>query len=520
MRYKVLAVALSMLASASLTANEIETITVVGSTVAEDFTDPQDDFTFAEIIMPTAAFTQGGYGGFAGFTERGTQTVHTTVFRNGVPGNDAGSGWYDFGHDVASGNESVKVISGTNSVLYGSGSLGGTVFVNDDIADGGVIRLGEEHEFLSASFDNAVNITYFDVNNGSVRTDNTENDHYTNLTGRVVVDYDDFTLAANYTDYSYDYDNCYTASFANSNDCVQKGNKGAVSIRNQHVTLGYSFNEAEYFTEGSSTWNSDAERFYFDARNQVNLEDLSAQVVYGATANAERYIGKRQADYGAYAVVNFSDLFDVGVRVTDDAFVYRLGMQYDNFFANYGTSYRNPTLYEINGDEWVAANPDLDPETAQGFELGYGPLSVFRYEFDEGIDYNFASMQYTNTGEYTTEGVRFVDTYAIPYGSVNVFLGYTDSDQPRVPEYKSAVRFNFSVSEYNVSLNFVNQFNRGVDWNGASIDDVNTADFVLSKDFDGINLAFTVQDMFDNEFEITPGYGAGGRRFFLTLSYN
>jgi outer membrane cobalamin receptor len=515
----VLAVSLALMSSSSLMANEIETIVVVGSTVAEDITQPVDDFTLLEVVMPTAAYTQGGYGGFAGFTERGAQAIHTTVYRNGVPGNDAGSGWYDLGHDISTGNESVKIVSGPNSVLYGSGSLGGTVFLNDDISDGGVIRLGEEHELVSASFDNTFNFTYFNVNNGSVRNDNTENDHYTNLTGRVKVDYDQFTLVANYTNYSYDYDNCFTNSYANSNDCVQKGNKGTISVRNEHVTLGYSFNEAEYFTEGESTWNSDAERFYFDARNQTDLTN-QVTVTYGVTANQESYIGQHQLDYGAYAVANIADTLDVGVRVTDDAVVYRAGLAYNGFYANYGTSYRNPTLYELNGDSWVAPNPELDPEEASGFEIGYGPVSVFSYDFDEGIDYNFASSRYTNTGTYKTEGVRYADTYVIPYGTVSLFLGYTDSDQPRVPEYKSAVRFNFDAFDYLVSLNFVNQFNRGVDWNGLSIDDVNTADLIISKDFArGISLAFTVQDMFDNEFEITPEYAAGGRRFFLTLSY-
>ena len=66
--------------------------------------------------MP-AVTVSGGYGAFMGYTDRGTQTVHTTIYRNGVPANDAGSGWYDFGHDFATGNEKVKIVNGPNSVL-------------------------------------------------------------------------------------------------------------------------------------------------------------------------------------------------------------------------------------------------------------------------------------------------------------------------------------------------------------------------------------------------------------------
>ena len=515
---KLAAAVITLALSQPAFSDDIETIVVVGSTSTQEITDPRDDFTFLESIMPATAFTAGGYGGFGGFTERGTQTVHTNVFRNGVPGNDAGSGWFDFGHNIATGNESVKVVNGPNSVLYGSGSLAGTVFINDNVIDGGHIRLGKQHTFISSSFDEAFNITYLDVNNGSVRTDNTENDYYRNVSGTAKVDFDQFTVTANYTDYSYDYDDCYTVTYQNSNDCEQIGNKGTLSIRNDYVTLGYSFNQAEYFTETEQTWESDAERFYFDARNNADVGALN--FVYGVTANREKYISQHQDDYSAYVVANLNDVVDVGLRLSDDSFVYRVGVQYDYFFANYGTSFRNPTLYEINGDSWVASNFTLDPEQAHGGEVGFGPVGLFYYDFDQGIDYDFSVNQFTNTGSYNTQGVRFNSEYNIPYGSMSVFLGYTDSDQPRVPEYKSAIRFSFANNGYNVSVNFVNQFNRGVDWDGVELDDVRTVDVVISKHIQkNLSLSFTVQDLFDNEFEITPGYRAGGRNFFLTLSY-
>ena len=62
-----------------------------------------------------------------------------------MPANDAGNGWYDFSHDVITGTESVKVVNGPNSVLYGSGSLGGTVFITDQMKDMSVLRIGEQH---------------------------------------------------------------------------------------------------------------------------------------------------------------------------------------------------------------------------------------------------------------------------------------------------------------------------------------------------------------------------------------
>ena len=93
--------------------------------------------------MPVFTYNPGGYGGFIGFNERGAQTVHTSVIVNGIPANDPGASWYDFGHDFASG-QTVKVVTGANGVLYGSGSIAGTVLIQDTIERGATLRGGDQ----------------------------------------------------------------------------------------------------------------------------------------------------------------------------------------------------------------------------------------------------------------------------------------------------------------------------------------------------------------------------------------
>ena len=43
----------------------------------------------------------------------------------------------------------------------------------------------------------------------SVRTDNDEEDNYENKTARFNVDAGDFSIVGKFTEYEYDYDNCY-----------------------------------------------------------------------------------------------------------------------------------------------------------------------------------------------------------------------------------------------------------------------------------------------------------------------
>jgi outer membrane cobalamin receptor len=500
----------------------IETIVVIGSEITETETDVSQDFSIIETIMPAVSYLPGGYGGFAGFMERGTQTIHTTVFKNGVPANDAGNGWYDFAHDLTTGSENVKVVNGANSVMFGSGSVGGTVFLTDRIETGATVRVGEQHTLTSVSVFDALNISTFKVNNGSVRNDNTEDDEYENQTIKFVKTFgNNITVAANHVDYEYDYDNCYTPAFSTSNDCMQDGTKKDISVRNDNFTVGYSSNESEYFTEGALTYASKAERMYADVKDNVQLSN-AVNVIAGATYSKEKYAGDENAESSVYTSVTFKERLQLGLRASEDTIVYRGGYTTEDFYVSVGTTYRNPTLYQLKGDSWVQANPNLKPEEGLGFEVGYKAFSYFNYAFDENIDYDYVNSQYVNTGSYDTSGVRYKDMFAVPYGSFNVMVGFTDSDQPRVAEWKSRLSYFASFNKFTTELVYTTQLERGIDpISGTELNDLESVDFVIGLDewSNGLKLDLTVQNLFDKEVEVIPGYDAGGRNIFLTLTY-
>lgn len=500
-------------------ADEIEHITVTASTTHTVTSDPTLDISILESLIPETTIA-GKFGGFSGFNERGTQSTHTAVFRNGIPANDPGAGWYDFGHDLATGNESVKIINGPNSVLYGSGSLGGTVFINDDIKPGTITRAGDKHTFVSSSYEDIINITYFNTSNGSVRTDNDEEDFYKNITARLNLDLgNDWTARVNYTDYAYDFDQCWNNWGIATNDCAQKGKKGTVSLRNDNTTFGYSFNNADYFALEDKTWTSKAKRYYADHRQSVELFDTN--LLIGATIDREEYAGNHQNNFAVYGVAKY-DLFELGARVTQDASVFRAGYELGKFFANIGTSFRNPSLYQIHGDTWTLSNSNLNPEEAIGYEVGYANLSLFQYEFSEGIDYDFVNNQYVNIGKYKTRGVRYVERVQPTENFWLRFdIGYTDSDQPRIPEYKFVVTSNYEFGDWIAKLTYTGLFNRKLSvYDIGKIEDITSVDLAIQRRFSkNILLSLTARDILDREFEVVPGYGAGGRQLFLALQY-
>ena len=469
-------------------------------------------------IVPAWTYGAGGYGGFVGYNVTGAQTVHTTVYTNGVPSNDPGNGWYDFAHDMSSG-QTVKVISGPNGVIYGSGSLAGTVLVEETIDRNFMYRYGDS-EFVSVAPTENFQVTYFDGFGDSVRNDNDEQDGYRNVAGKTRFSVGEFTVDAKHTDYSYDYDNCFDTDFNSSNDCVQQGEKLNVSIRNDNFTFGRSETKSEYFTEGLSTTLNEGSRDYFRFINTSELSSL-VNVTYGLDYSSEKYNEYNLENFGAFVSTNINingTDYNFGVRQgNENQNALRFGMQRGLFYASGGTSFRRPNLYELNGDGWINANPGLAPEEGEGFELGYGSFGLFSYKFDETIDYDVVNSMYYNAGSYTSQGAK----YSQAIGPFSLSIRYTDTEQPRIPKYQIAFNYrDILFEDIEVRAKYTINKDRAPSlFDGGALEDLEKLNFYITKNFNKAKLSLKIENVLDEEVEILPFYNNEGREFYLTFQY-
>jgi outer membrane cobalamin receptor len=520
-------------------ADEIEEVIVVAQQVRSIETTPVTSTRLISAIMPAFTYSPGGYGGFIGYNERGAQTVHTTVYTNGIPANEPGSGWYNFGHDIVSG-ESIKVISGANGVLYGSGSIAGTVLIKDVIDSGSTIRFeGSTPSYLRIAPTDNFEYTKFRSDMPSVRNDNTEEDSYDLQQAKVSVDAGDWTFAGKFVEYDYDYDNCYTADFSQSNDCVDTGDRYNVSVRNDNITLGRSFTDSKYSTDGVETYSNESYRNFLRIAEHKDLSSM-VSIDFGVDAEALHYATESTSgsntyeddNYGAFVSVNASAVFDYnfGVRIgNDDQNALRFGMTQGQFFLNIGNSFRKPTLYEKFGDDFVLGNENLKPEEGIGYEIGFGTLGLFRYEFSETIDYQsgfmlgevYVNPQYYNAGDFITQGFR----YSQNFGAVSVMLKYTDTEQPRVAKYDAMISWKQRYGKNEYQVKYAVNLDRA-----PSQTDIIDSEFL--EDLKKMNLYYTryinekvtlslkVENAFDDVVEVVPFYDNQGREFYLTLGYN
>lgn len=644
--YVAFVVMLGMLIAFETKASEIEEVIVVAQQETETKAEPVEDESIISIIMPAFTYPQGGPGGFVGYAERGAQTIHTSVFVNGIPANDPGAGWYDFGHDIAHG-QTVKVISGSNSVLYGSGSMAGTVLIQDTIEHGVTLKRGNDDYIRVAPVDQ-FEVSSYKGSIGSVRNDNDEKDEYVNKTARLNVDVGDFTIVGKFSEYEYDYDNCYDYNWGQSNDCLQDGKRYNVAIRNEYFTIGRNYNTADYFTVEDPTYSNesfrdfvrfgqnmnlsqnlsiafgvDAEKIYYNTNSWQNVEgsteietELTEPSIYydeeldtnkirplwdGGFIGTGEFVTSTVGD-GVYTLTeiqekhsdenvglyfsanaNFVLDYNFGIRLgNDDQNALRLGIAKGNWFLNVGNSFRKPNLYELNGDGYVDGNAELKPEEGVGVELGYGAVSVFMYDFQESIEYipgynteisttkvaldvdatldpvtgpgpgcvllstwnandeatfglpgciysnqttitNVYNMAtYANTGEYTTQGIRFANNF----GPILISLKYTDTDQARIPKYVGLIQWEQMFNGVKFNVKYAVNLDRApgqydfLPEGQEYLEDLHKLDLTIVKEFtNGVTLALKGTNLTDEVVEVTPYYNNQGRQFNLALNY-
>ena len=420
-------------------ADEIEEIIVTAQQEKTIVANPITSSSLMSAIMPVFTWNAGGYGGFVGYNERGAQTSHTSVYVNGIPANDPGASWYDFGHDFASG-QTVKVISGANGVIYGSGSMPGTVLIQDTIERGITLRMEDEvNYFRIAPFDQ-LEFSMVKDSMGSVRNDNKEEDNYENKTARFNVDAGDFTIVGKFTEYEYDYDNCFDYNLGQSNDCLQDGQRYNVAIRNDYITIGRNYNTAEYFTELEPTYTNESYRDYFRIGNQVELSN-SLNVAFGIDVEKQYYnTSSWQNVEGTELVERYNT---IPGSYTDDNLSYNDGTLLPLWNGNIEPDLDNPievldgngvyTLTQTdlkysdeNGGIYFQANANFILNYNFGIRLGNDDQNALRLGIEKG-DFFFNignSFRKANLYEKFGDGVVQGNEELEPEKGVGVELGY------------------------------------------------------------------------------------------------
>lgn len=411
--------------------------------------------------------TRGGLGGQTSAFLRGGNSSQTLVLIDGVRINDLTSpnGAFDFGTLMTGNIGQVEVLRGPNSIIWGSQAIGGVVNIQSLApADGFEGRFGAEYGAAdtkgmnaniagtSGLFEGSFGWSYVDAQGISALAGGTERDGFENVAGngRLKVNISDaFNLdfRGYYNHATVEYDSAFGIG---ANALPVTRNRQFVGYIGANVVAfdGRMQNRIAYTRTDIRRLGTDPVLFSFNnfiVRGSIDRAeyhaafDVSDALTFTAGLEYERSFASTSFEGAAadiarnHVTSGFSQIIlrpVAGLTVTG-------GVRHDQYKdyggqttlggniaftpndgrtmlrATYGEGFRAPTLSE---GQPPYGNPDLRPETARNFDLGFeqqildGKAGFFATYFNRRstdlIAFSFATFQSENIDRVKSSGVE------------------------------------------------------------------------------------------------------------------
>jgi vitamin B12 transporter len=375
----------------------------------------------------------GGPGAQTSIFMRGTNPNHTKVFVDGIDVSDPSSpqGTFDFSQFLTQDIQTVEILRGPQSGLYGSDAIGGVINIITRsgqgpaqftaAAQGGsfdTFNQGAGASGSSGAFHYSANIEHFHTGSVPVTPLNLlspgeprNNDYYDNLTGSTKLGFDvssnfDLGLVARYTDshlrltgddpFSFPSTPEAQQSASNTRQLYTRATAHLLSFDGtleQTLGVAYSHVDSSDFTppaDGPPSYFG-GERLKVDWQGNIKLAS-SHTLVLGAEherdeirspvvndLSIESGYAELQSAFGDSFFDTLSVRYDnnnrFGSKVTYRvAPVYVINGTGTRLKASVGSGFKAPTLDELFHSYPAFnffANPNLTPETSTGFDVGF-----------------------------------------------------------------------------------------------------------------------------------------------------
>jgi len=411
--------------------------------------------------------TRGGLGGQTSAFLRGGNSSQTLVLIDGVRINDLTNpnGAFDFGSLMTGNIGQVEILRGPNSIIWGSQAIGGVVNIQslapvDDFegrfgAEYGAAdtkRMNANMAGTSGLFEGSFGGSYVDAQGISALAGGTERDGFENFAGngrlklnisdafnldfrgyynRATVEYDSaFGIGANALPVTRNrqFVGYIAANFIALNGRMQNrmaytrtdirrlGTDPVVFSFNNFIVRG-NIDRAEYHTafDVNDALTLTAGLEYERSFASTSFEGAAADVARNhVTSGFSQIIVHPLAGLTVTGGVRHDQYQDYGGHTTlggNIAFTHNDGRTM--LRATYGEGFRAPTLSE---GQPPYGNPDLRPETARNFDLGFeqqildGKALFFATYFNRRstdlIAFSFATFQSENIDRVNSKGVE------------------------------------------------------------------------------------------------------------------
>ena len=477
-----------------------QSLSTVGSSVTvidSDKINESSHFSLANIIddssTSTNMFQAGGLGANTGIQLRGLEKRYSTVYIDGVKMLDPSSsdGSFYMENVMKNSIDRVEILKGTQSSLYGSNAIGGTIHIFTKKGREGnhsnfVIENGSNNtKSFTYSVDGAddkfhyyLGLNKLLTNGISAMNDNNENDQYRNdgIVGNFGYKINDNFKIENsfrYADTFYEYD-AVDSSYADINSTDNIEGSYTLKLIHEKDKFKNSLIYNKLYIERATTNHVKAYTNYFGYRDTFNFLgkynfNLDNKIVYGIDSefDASRYpvdsgVTNKEHDesiisqYFDFQFRPFEKLYSTfGLRSDDHTTAGRktsgrttVAYQLDGnskIRSSLGAGVRFPALYDYKyGSSTIVDKggtlEDIQSERGLSFDLGYDTYidnldlglsaTLFKTKQKNSILNNARTewVQMNATGVNTSEGIELSGSWRPVNKKISLNFGYTFTD--------------------------------------------------------------------------------------------
>ena len=380
--------------------------------------------------IPSLAVSQSGSrGSTTQIRLRGAEGNHTLVLIDGIEVGNPFTSEFDFGNLLSTNVERIEVLRGEQSVLWGSGAVGGVVNIVTKQGDGspkGAVQFdaGAFDSFsLSANLRGGTDTTHYAISANRYDTDGinasrsgTEKDGYDNTsihikTGWAPNDMLEFGLIGRYMDSAVQFDSDVDFDgliddVDRETDSTQMFGRSFAKLSlfegtwDQIVSAHITDIELSNFADAAFDSESDGRKVKFDYQSNLFIDGPAKSkhrftfiaehekdkfktnsALPGTSQTQEATTKAYMMEYGLEMDERFflnaavrrddNDLFDDATTWSASA-AYVIARTGTRLHASGGTGISRPDFFEMFGffPAFFVGNPELKPETSTGWDIG------------------------------------------------------------------------------------------------------------------------------------------------------